>query len=403
MNNFWSLVGFEYKKIFARKSVIFAICLGLFCVILSISLIVMGNDSVTGMSNYDTMLMDKEYELELSGRPLDANLILEAAQMYRKIPTDVYPYSSSKEYQQYARPYTSVYNLIDSAYASRGDAFDLADFQNISKEDARNYYKIREMQYKVYLENNDLYGQANVEKVFTLDSEVSKPFTMQYIDGYLRFFAFSVTNAFIVMFLIGFILSPIFSEEYQIGTDSLILTSKNGKHLQVFAKLATAISFSTAMTLTFLIIGYSLCMMIFGFEGANAQIQLHMPLITYHFTMLEVVGLLFITTILGSFLMTGICVYLSSALNKSVVVLAICVIVILLGMFNGIAVPGLEKIRYFLPSSMGTYFDVIVNQFSFSVFGTQVMLYQMVCIVAFIVGSILLFLAYGNFKRHQVG
>lgn len=323
--------------------------------------------------------------------------------MYRKIPDDVSPYTSSKDYQQYARPYEVVYNLINSAYASRGSAFDLADFQTISKADAEDYYNIRAMQYRMNLVNNDLYSQANVETFLALDKEVSKPFTMQYADGYLRFFAFSVTNAFIVMFLIAFILSPIFSEEYQIGTDSLILTSKNGKDSQAFAKLFTAVSFSVAMAFLFLLIEYLQCMMIYGFKGDNAQIQLHIPLLTYHFTMIEVAGLLFITTIFGAFLMTGICVCLSSALNKSVVVLAICVIVILLGMFNGLSVPGFEKLRYFLPSSMGTYFDVIVNQFSFHVFGTQVMLYQMVCIVAFVVGSILLLIALRNFKHHQIG
>lgn len=402
MNNFWNLVGFEYKKIFTKKSVPISICLAVLTTILTILLVVMGSDTLTGMSSYDTMLMDKEYELELAGRPLDAALILEASTAYREIPDDVYPYNGSKEYLQYARPYSSVYNLLNSAYANRGNAFDITDFQNISLTDATAYYEIRETQYRANLENNDMYSQANVEKVIALDAEVTKPFTMQYVDGYLRFFAFSTTNAFIVMFLIGFILSPLFSEEYQRGMDSLILTSKNGKRTQVLAKLVTAVSFSIAIAFIFLLIGYLLCMIVYGAEGANAQIQLHIPLITYNFTMLEVVGLLFVTTIFGSFLMTGICVCLSSIMDKSVAVLAICVVVIILGMVNGVALPGFEKVRYFLPSPMATYFDVITNQFSFNVLGTQVMLYQMVCIVAAVIGSALLLFAYRNFKRHQV-
>lgn len=401
MNNFWNLVGFEYKKIFTKKGVPISICLAILTTILTILLVVMGSDTLTGMSSYDTMLMDKEYELELAGRPLDAALILEASAAYREIPDNVYPYTGSKEYLQYARPYSSVYNLINSAYANRGNDFDITDFQSISLADATAYYEIRETQYRANLENNDMYSQANVEKVMALDAEVTKPFTMQYVDGYLRFFAFSTTNAFIVMFLIGFVLSPLFSEEYQRGMDSLILTSKNGKRTQVLAKLVTAVSFSIAIAFIFLFIGYFLCMIVYGAEGANAQIQLHIPRITYNFTMLEVVGLLFVTTIFGSFLMTGICVYLSSIMDKSVTVLAICVVIIILGMVNGVTLPGFEKVRYFLPSPMATYFDVI-NQFSFHVLGTQVMLYQMVCIVAAVIGSALLLLAYGNFKRHQV-
>jgi len=143
-------------------------------------------------------------------------------------------------------------------------------------------------------------------------------------------------------------------------------------------------------------------MYIFGFQGANAPIQLHVPLLTYDFTMAQGVILLFITTLFASFLMTGICVYLSSAMRKPISVLAISVIIILLGMFNGIAIPGFEKVRYFLPSSMGTYFDVVLKQFSWRVFGVDIMLYQAVCIVAFAVGTALISLTYRHFKRHQV-
>lgn len=403
MNNFWSLVRFEYQKVFSRKSVLAAIFLGVLIIAPTILLFVMGNDPVTGMSSYDTMRMDRAYDRALAGRPLDAALILEASKAYQKIPTDVYPYSSSEEYQQYARPYSSVSNLVDSAYAGRGKPFDVTDFQTISAEDANAYYEKRIAQYRANLENNALYSQNNIEKVLSLDNEVTKPFTMQYIGGYVRFFSFSATSAFTIMFLIGFILSPMFSEEYQRGMDSLILTSKNGKRSQIFAKLFTAFSFSTAMTVLFLAFGYLLCMMIYGFEGGNAQIQLHIPLLTYHFTMLECVGILFLTTLFGSFLMTGICIFLSSVWNKAAAVLAVCVIIIILGMVNGIMPPALEKIKYFLPSPMGTFYDVILTQLSFPIFGTQLMLYQTVCLAASITASILSVLAYRNFKHHQVG
>ena len=43
MNNFWTLVGFEYKKIFYKKSVIMALALGLAIVIFSCFTMVMGN------------------------------------------------------------------------------------------------------------------------------------------------------------------------------------------------------------------------------------------------------------------------------------------------------------------------------------------------------------------------
>lgn len=403
MNNFWSLVGFEYKKIFTRKSVLIAIALALAATVFAVMASVIGTNSATGKSHYEEMLIDKEYAMALSGRPLDGKLILETSKAYQTIPDGAYPYGDSEEYQKDARPYSMVYTLIDSAYAERGNGFNLADLQTISEEDAYGYYETRINQYRLNLENNSSFTQANVDRVIGIDSQVQKPFIMDYTYGYERFFSFTTTNAFIVMFLIAFILSPMFVNEYSQRTDSLILTSKNGKTSQIYAKIFTGISFSITLSTFFLLVGYLLCMCIYGFEGANAPIQLHIPLLTYNFTMFEAVILLFVTTILGGLLMTGICFLLSSAMNSSIVVLAVSVTVVLLGMFNGIFPSSIEKIRYFLPSPMGTYFDVILNQYSWHIFGVDIWLYQAVCIVAVLVGSILLFLSYSNFKRRQIG
>jgi len=213
VNNFWTLVKFEYKKIVVRKSVMIIMVLALIANVFTVCGIILGTDYVTGMTNYEEMLLDKDYQLALSNKALDGELILETAKAYQKIPTDIYPYSDSDEYQKYARPYSSIYSLIDSAYAERGHGFNLDDLQNISKEDAYGYYEKRISQYRLNLENNSLFTQANVEKVIQLDDAVKKPFILQYTEGYIRFFNFTATNAFIVLFLIAFALSPLFSNE----------------------------------------------------------------------------------------------------------------------------------------------------------------------------------------------
>jgi len=272
----------------------------------------------------------------------------------------------------------------------------------ISKDLANAYYEKRIAQYKRNLENNPHFSPQNIERIMQSDSNVEKPFIMEYTLGYERFFSLSTTNAFIIMFLISFILSPIFVNEYSQKTDSLILSSKNGKHSQILAKIFTGISFSLLLSLFLSLVGYVLCMFIYGFDGANAPIQLHIPLITYNFTMLEVVLLLCITTAFGSLLMTGICLFLSSVINRSIVVLAISVTIILSGMFNNLLPDSLYKAKFFLPSSMGTYFDIVLNQYSWNIFGINLWLYQAVCIIAFIIGSALLTLSYYKFKNHQI-
>ena len=253
MNNFWSLVGFEYKKIFVRKSVIISIALSIVVVLLSGVTMLLGSNNMsdfqdTEMTNYEEMRMDKAYQLALSGRPIDGELILEASNAYSKIPTDIYPYTDSEESQKYARPYTFLLHMVDSAYTTRNDPFGYLDFQIISEDLAHSYYEKRAEQYRLNLENNPLFTQENVEIVMELDDKVEKPIIIQYDEGYTRFLALSTSNALIIMILIAFIVSPMFSEEYQKRTDSLILTSKYGKNKQILAKLFTGVSIGVIIT-----------------------------------------------------------------------------------------------------------------------------------------------------------
>lgn len=261
MNNFWTLVGFEYKKIIRKKSavitIVFAFAFTIFtCFTMVLSGNSQGNYYTEGMSSYEIMLMDKRLEKELEGRPLDGELILEASRAYQKIEKNVTKYTQTEGYHKYARKYSSIYTMIDAAFAQPGKAFNVDDFQNISKEDANNYYSFRENQYRTNLTNNPLWSASDVEKVMAMDKNVQKPFIMAYKDGYQRFFALSTSTIAILLFVISFCISPIFSDEYAKRTDSLILTSKNGKSTLVYAKIFTSVSFSFVLTLVFLLCTY---------------------------------------------------------------------------------------------------------------------------------------------------
>ncbi len=410
MNNFWSLVRFELKKIVVKKSILVAMGLGLAIVIFSSTAMIIDSNTqsdygVDGLNNYDSMLLDKGYAKELEGRPLDGQLILEASDAYKKVNLElesgVTKYTDTKEYQTYARKYSSVFNLVDSAYAHNGSAFNVEDFQNITPEMANNYYTYRENQYKTNLANNNLFSESDIEKIMSLDDDVQKPFTMYYTDGYKRFFALSITTMMIALLVLSFCMSPVFCNEYASGTDSLILTSKNGKNTLIYAKIFSSLVITFCLILVFNLVVYFCSMSIYGFDGAKAQIQLIIPVITYNFTMGQVVILIIITSLLGAFLHTSLCLFISSLTSNAIVPMTITTVLVISGMFTGINNIFLAKLRYFLPIAMGNFWDVM-TQLVFDVFGTQIMLYHAISIVAFCIGTLLLVGSYHNFKTHQV-
>lgn len=142
-------------------------------------------------------------------------------------------------------------------------------------------------------------------------------------------------------------------------------------------------------------------MAIYGFDGTNAQIQLLIPALTYNFTMLDGVVLVTVASLLGALLHTAICMFTSSLSKNSIIPMAITSIFILAGMFNGINSAFFIKLRYFFPSAMGSFWD-ITTQLVFDVFGMQVMLYQMACMVAFVLGITFVFFSFQSFKKHQI-
>ncbi|OON95514.1 MAG: hypothetical protein ATN31_10940 [Candidatus Epulonipiscioides saccharophilum] len=352
------------------------------------------------LSNYEEILLTKEYEQALSGLPLDEALILKASEAFQKIPDNLdSPYILSEEFLTFAKPYYSIFELISESYAKQGSPFKYKDFQNISKEYAENFYEINQERHRTYLENNPLFSDENIEAIMNLYEKVNKPIILQYDAGYERFISLSTTNTILIMICIAFIVAPIFSNEYQGGTDSLILSTRNGRKSQSLAKIFTAISVSVGVTIIFLAVCYFTCMLVYGFEGANAQLQNYTLALNYNFTMMDCVILLCITTCFGGFLLSGISLFVSSFSSQSMIPLSISFIIIMVGILK-ISLNGFE---YFLPTAVGRFWNVIGLQLSWNIFGVTIWLYQAVCIVAFAISSLLFILTYFNFKRHQVG
>lgn len=105
MRQFWTIVGFEYRKILRRRSTWAALAAALIFALLNSQLYLMGGSYINGEyleSNRQAMEKDRGYALALSGRPMDGELLTEAARAYQAIPQDAELYQATQEYQQTA-------------------------------------------------------------------------------------------------------------------------------------------------------------------------------------------------------------------------------------------------------------------------------------------------------------
>ena len=102
MRQFWTIVGFEYRKILRRRSTWIALAAVLIFALLNSQLYLMGGSYINGEyleSNRKAMEKDRGYALALSGRAMDGELLTEAARAYQVIPQDAELYQATQEYQ----------------------------------------------------------------------------------------------------------------------------------------------------------------------------------------------------------------------------------------------------------------------------------------------------------------
>jgi ABC-type transport system involved in multi-copper enzyme maturation permease subunit len=405
MNNFWCLVGFEYKKILKKKSIILTLILALVLIMFSCVGILIGSHYEGGKryeSNYEGMLKDRAFDRALSGRAIDSELLLETSKAYAKIPSSD-NYSTTKEYEQYARKYSRIYAIMRAAYNTKEDRFELEDAQNLTKEQADNFYQARYEKIKDTVNNTTLSAKAK-EKLLTLEEGVKKPFIMDLTDGYTRFFTMMYTTGIIACFVIAICLAPIFSGEYTSGADQLILTSKNGKKSLIAAKLFTGVTLSFVICITFTLTTYFECMFVYGFDGANAPLQLYLPCCSYSLNMWQVAAIFSACVLFGNLFSAAITILLSSKFKTPFGVIIIISLIIVAPMFINISETNVLLFNLFslVPTNMMALWMIIASVL-FEPFGIPLQPYIFMPIFAGIMVVLILPFAYRGFKYHQIG
>lgn len=290
MSDLLRLVSYEYKKLFKRKSVIVSI------LVLYISLTATCLIPVIGQGKYEDIKTDLGYAEALRGRTVDSELIMEMAKAYSHIPDDADSYSSTAEYQTYARPYSDIYKLLRLGLYNANYIFNITEAKGMDEGQAKSYYEQRQKNMVSDMRNNAA-AQDEIDFMLECDSKVDKPFKYEVYKGYCQFMEYIYTTAVVLIFVISVCLAPMFAGEYTSGAARLILTSKYGKNRLISAKLFTGISLSVMLAVIAVLIQTVIIFAIYGTEGFGAAIQLVGPNICYDISVGE-----------GSLILVGICI-----------------------------------------------------------------------------------------------
>lgn len=196
--------------------------------------------------------------------------------------------------------------------------------------------------------------------------------------------------------------APVFSGEYQAGTDAVILSAKYGKTRLTTAKIAASLLFGTAAFILHVVVACGLPLAAFGIDGWNLPLQIANTTVPYPYTFLQAVliniGIIYLVLLA----MIGLTLLLSAKMKSPYLVLIILVPILFIPMFltpNGTT--GIYNLLLFLMpyrSAMPEFDKYISYQFG----GLVLDVITVRAVFYAILTVIMLTLARLGFKKHQV-
>lgn len=407
MNLFFDLAGYEFKKILCRKRTVITLVLVVIIGAVSVFGTIIGNyyytdengDEIT-VSRYDEEMIDRRYGEELSGRVIDADLIMEAVEAYRQVPLNGdRHYADTVEYRNNARKYSSIYSIVRRVFMLNG----VEDFQNLTREQAEQFDKIRRENREYVIENSKISENMRAYWQKCLD-ESPETLTYEYSGGYYRFVVIMYTTAMMAGAAIAIILSGIFSEEYTSGADGLILSSKHGKGIVIGAKLFAAFVVSAVLIILLTVINYAETMIVWGTGGADGQLVLLGNMFPYNITIGQGALLYSLCALAACLLFAAITAMLSAIFKTPFNTIVIMAILLIAPMFLNIpdeAPIWVYCLENLLPTNMMAFWGAMY-EYQYEIFGLIIPPYVFLPVFAAAVSCVCVYFAYCSFRRHQI-
>lgn len=395
MSVFWDLVSCEYKKIFKRRGAVITLIIAVMLSLIGVFGTIVGSIYVNGepvISKYEDMTKDLEYAKELSGRAIDKELIMEAVREYSALNGSDGAYYLSDGY----RKYSAVYDIVNSVYGC-----DFEEFCGLTEDWAESFYEIRRQYQESAISQLKMSDKAK-RSLLDADKQIDEPFIFEPHGGFYRFFVIMYTTGIILAVASAIIFAPIFSGEYTSGADSLILSSKYGKNLLVWAKIFVMVTFLSGIAVILAVLTFTECAAVWGADGANAAIQLMMPMSPYPLNMVQCAVIYFVCILAACIMTAALTALLSAGIKTPFGTIVVMSVIIIAPMMINVSENNvwLYKLSHLLPSNMMAFWSVMDN-IQFELFGLVIRPYIFMPVIGITAAVIFSLLAYRIFGKRQ--
>lgn len=305
-------------------------------------------------------------------------------------------------YWEGVAPREKLLNLIANTYCPPNEIRGYNHLPELDTEEGAPFYQAMEGKIQALLDSPSR-GLSEAQKAYwgRMASKVATPLRYGYYGGW-EVIVSSFELLMFALLAICIVVAPVFSGEYQAGTDAVILSAKYGKTELTTAKIAASLLFATAAFLLHLAVAWGLPLAAFGTDGWDLPLQIANTAIPYPFTFLQAAlagtGIIFLVLLA----MTGLTLLLSAKMKSPYLVLIILVPVLFLPMFlTPTGTTGAYNLVLFLLPYRSTMpeFDKYI---SYQLGGLVLDALTVRMVLYAFLAVIMLPLAKSGFRKHQV-
>ena len=399
MADFLTLYFFELKKLWKRKLVKIA-CACLFAVaVFTIISPMLGSYSLGAVteSNAEGVKKDAAYRAALDGRLINQELLEEVYEAYSKVPYENGKYSGTEEYQQYARPYSAVFNQIRGMTSWNTEKV----IAGTPKEEEL-YQRWNDVMQKSWQSNYLSEGELSFWQ--SKKQEIEIPIRFEAIsDGFYELLLWVGELGMINVFVVMLCLAGMFPEEHSQRTDQMLLCSKHGKRMLYSVKVAAGISFAAGISIGSSVLAIGIAYLLYGTQGFDAPFYLYITDYIYPITMGEAVLIAYAMALAACVITAVITMVLSELVHSSLATVSITTAVVVAGMFFNI--PGKYRVAAQLWDCLPSRFAMVRMIFNTRMIpmpGGYLQAWQAVPMLYLLFGIVFVWIGRLAYDRYQV-
>lgn len=397
---FFTLLKYEFKKLFKKKSVWITVIISALCIPVSLLSnliffrVTIDTERGSLSGQYLAVLKaDIEQDRELSGRPIDDDFIafLQDAEKVSEVG-ESYD-KNSPEYIGYVRAYDNAQMYVtDTLKMNYSDPADMT---------AENFYQVR----SDYMEDEwDYYllDEGAKQYLKAMDEKNVKPFTYRYCSAYDIISMGITIGGALLVFAAAICVPGIFVEDKRTRTDRIVYSSKHGKTLVYGAKTTAAAIFLIADFLLVAVITVITAAAFYGLDGFDAPVQMFELMLPMDITCGEAVLILAGMGIAEGLMLSAMGMIISEFTSSGTPVIVTLLVMFMAGKMINFEPPHKILIRLWdiLPSQIAFYRSAFSIKL-FKVFGKYFFAYQAAPVIYLAVSAVLIWIGYMHYKRYQ--